>query len=100
MIIAITKSDARHISSLFQRTGAESNILEKRYLALIRLGHIKTLDELQETHLLIIKNSLCNNGDGRMSLWREELQKDGHTRGKKLKATSECEPLATSVRMS
>jgi hypothetical protein len=75
MLVALTKSDAKHISALFQRTGVESNTLEKRYLALIRLGHVKTLDELQETHLRTIKNSLCNDGDGRMSLWREELQK-------------------------
>jgi len=98
MIVALTKSDATQISALFQRTGVQSNTLEKRYLALIGLGHVKTLDELQETHLRTIKNSLCNDGDGRMSLCREELQKDGHMKGKKLKAISECEPLATSVR--
>lgn len=98
MLVALTKSDARQISALFQRTGVESNTLEKHYLALIGLGHVKTLDELQETHLRIIKNSLCNNGDGRMSLWREELQKEWPTKSKKLKAMSECEPLATSVR--
>ena len=100
MIVALTKSDAVQISTLFQRTGGESNTLSKHYLALIGLGHVKTLDDLQETHLRTIKNSLCNDGDGRMSLWREELQKDGHTKGKKLKAMSECEPLATSVRTS
>jgi hypothetical protein len=99
MLVALTKSDAKQISALFQRTGVESNTLEKHYLALIRLGHVKTLDELQETHLRTIKNSLCNDGDGRMSLWREELQMDGHMKGRKLKAMSECEPLATSVRM-
>jgi hypothetical protein len=99
MVIALTKTDAKDISALFQRAGAESNPLEKRYLALIELGRVKTLDELQETHLRTIKNSLCNDGDGRMSLWREELQKDGHMGGKKIKAMSECEPLATSVRM-
>jgi hypothetical protein len=98
MIVALTKSDAKQISALFQRTGVEPNIFEKRYLALIGLGHVKTLDELQETHLRPIKNSLRNDGDGRMSLWKEELQKDGHTKGKKLKAMSECEPIATSVR--
>ena len=98
--MALTKPDAKHISALFQQRRAESNSLQKHYLALIRLSHIKTLDELQETHLQKIKNSLCNDGDGRMSLWREELQKDGHMKGKKLKAMSECEPLATSVRMS
>lgn len=100
MILALTKSDAKHISALFQRTVAKSNLLEKSYLALIKLGHIKTLDELKETHWRATNNSLCNNGDGRMSLWREELQKDEHKKGKKLKAMSECEPLATSVRIS
>lgn len=99
MIVALTKSDAKYISALFQRTGADSNTLEKRYLALVGLSNVRTLDGLQETHLRTIKNSLCNNGDGRMSLWREELQKDGHSKGKKLKAFSECEPLATSVRI-
>ena len=99
MIIALTKSDAKQISAIFQRKGVESNTLEKYYLALIGLDRVKTLDELQGTHLRTIKNSLCNNGDGRMSLWREELQKEWPTKGKKLKAMSECEPLATSVRM-
>ena len=98
MIVALTKSDAKQISTIFQRKGVESNTLEKYYLALIGLDHVKTLDELRETHLRTIKNSLCNNGDGRMSLWREELQKEWPTKGKKLKAMSECEPLATSVR--
>jgi len=100
MIVALTKSDAKQISALFQRTGVEANMLEKHYLALIGLSHIRTFDELQETHFRTIKNSLCNDGDGRMSLWREELQKNGHMKGKKLKAMSECEPLATSVRSS
>ena len=98
MIVALTKSDAKQISAIFQRKGVESNTLEKYYLALIGLDHFKTLDELRETHLRTIKNSLCNNGDGRMSLWREELQKEWPTKGKKFKAMSECEPLATSVR--
>ena len=98
MVVALTKSDAKHISALFQRTGAASNMLDKRYLALIGLGHVKTLDQLQETHLRTIKNSLCNDGDGRMSLWREELQQEGYKKCKKLKAVSESEPLATSVR--